>query len=308
MSRHGRPPAILALLCCLAIDVLPASAQGNGRGNAYGQNKRPSGGGAVSSTSGGTGEAPAAGRLAPPILDGSGVRAFGSWLDDASVMTPGSGYASFAVSYWRLPGFTEIDVPAFDVGLAVSPRVQVGLSLPVYHASEPGGPVARGVGDLQLSSKIQLRDPASAHHGIGVALTPLIEVLSVAPAPGSSRIYWALPGSVELRRDGWRTYGSAGYFSRGAVFASGAVEVSVTDRMWVTGTISQSRSVKEDDLSQALGLSPVRTDVSGGTTVLVTDTFAVFGSLGRTLSRLDPNRADLFVVGGLSINFAAWTR
>ena len=307
MSRHARIAAAGALLCVL-FDSMPAAAQGNGRGNAFGQNKRPSGSSTSSPAAGGSDVAAADG-ASSVSLDGPGIRAFGSWLDDASIMSAGSGYASFAVSYWRLPGFTEVDVPALDVGIALTSRVQVGASVPVYHAREPGGPVARGVGDLQFSSKIQLRDPAAGkRHQIGLAITPMLEVLSTAPVPGSSRVFWALPASIELRRKGWRTYGSAGYFSRGAVFSSGAVEVSVSDRTWITGTVSQSRSVKRDDLSEALGLSPVRTDVTGGATVLVTDTLAVFGSLGRTLSRLDPNRADLFVVGGLSMNFAAWTR
>ena len=289
----------------------PAGAQGNGRGNAYGHNKRPSTSGSTpapspaSSSSAGGADA-AAGEAAVVLPEAIGVRAFGSWLDDASMMTPGTGYASFAVSYWRLPGFTEIDVPAFDVGIGLTPRVQVGASIPVYHAREPGGPVVRGLGDLQLSSKIQLRDPSAGTTHIGFSVTPMVEVLSTAPSPGASRMYWALPVSMEFQGTGWRTYGSAGYFSRGAVFTSGALEFAAAERLWLTGTISQSRSIKRDELSEALGVSKLRTDVSGGATTVLSDTIAVFGSIGRTLSRQDPNRANLFLVGGVSMNFVAW--
>jgi hypothetical protein len=300
-------PAFCLSLCALLVPG-PAAAQGNGRGNAFGHNKRPSTGGGSTSTAASSGTSSAAAEGGSPVQpQGTGIRNFGSWLDDASVMAPGSGFMSFAVGYWRMPGFTEFDVPAFDVGLGVTNRVQVGASVPVYHAGEPGGPIARGLGDMYLSSKIQLRDPAGTGTHIGFAIVPVLEWLSVAPAEGS-RASWALPGAVELQGSGWRTYGSAGYFSRGSVFAAGALEVSVSRRAWVTGTISQSRSVKRDDLSEALGFAKGRTDVSGGLTFAASDAMALFGNVGRTLSTVDPNRAILSITGGLAVNFAAWGR
>ena len=317
MRGHVRIVAGSCALLWTLLGVIPAAAQGNGRGNAHGHNKRPSGGSSSSGSSsptssnsaGGSVEAPE-GNIEAAVVspEGTGVRAFGSWLDDASMMNPGSGYASFAVSYWRMPGFTEVDVPTFDAGIGLTPRVQVGASVPVYHAGEPGGPVARGLGDLQLTSKIQLRDPSAGGGQIGFALSPMVEVRSSAPAPGSSRYGWAVPVSMELQRTGWRVYGSTGYFSRGALFASGALEYALTERTWLTGTLSQSHSIKRDDLSEALGLAKVRTDVGGGVTMLVTETIAVFGSVGRTLSTQDANRTDLSLVGGLSMSFVAWTR
>lgn len=298
MFRRCRGSAALCLLFCAVLAPLPAAAQVKGHGNAFGHGK----GGAGGVTTG-----PSAAGAPAVQPDGTGVRNFGSWLDDASVMTPGSGFMSFAVGYWRTPGFTEFDAPSFDIGVGLGRRVQIGASVPVYHASEPGGPIARGVGDLYLSSKIQLRDPAGGKgKRIGFAVIPVVEILSVAPATGGGRVSWALPGSIEVQRDGWRAYGSAGYFSRGSLFASGAVEFSLTDRAWVTGTISESRSNKRDDLSRALGFSKIRTDVSGGVTVAVSNTMALFGMVGRTISRQDPNSARLFITGGLSMNFAAW--
>ena len=277
----------------------PAGAQGKGGGNAFGHakgNASAAATAAASSSSSGSIDSGTAG----PRPELTGVRNFGSWLDDASVLSPGDGLLSLSSGYWRLPSVTEVDVPSFDVAFGLSKRVQAGLSVPVYHASVPGGPVVRGLGDLYLNSKIQLRDPAS---GFGVAVIPLLQVLSAELVPGGGRVSWALPVSLELQRPGFRAYGSTGYFSRGSLFASAALEVPVADRVWVTGTLSQSHSVKDDAEADALGLSKNRTDVSGGVTWAAADGLAIFGSLGRTLSTTDPNRTRIFLMGGVSIGW-----
>ena len=299
MIARGARIIAAAMLCSL---LGAALAEAQGRGNAFGHNKRPSGAAATSSSA--TDIAVQGG--ASIAMPETGVRAFGSWLDDATVIEPGSGYVSFSAGYWRMPGFTEFDVPAFDVGVGLGRRLQVGASVPVYHAREPGGPISRGVGDLVLTAKLQLRDPAASRsRGIGVAVTPMLDVSSVAPEPGSSRTSWALPASLEWQSHQWRAYGSVGYFSRGAIFTSGAFELPVSNRTWLTGTVSQSRSIK-DDGGEMSGIPRVRTDVSGGATFAATPTIAVFGSAGRTLSRIDPNRSNLSLVAGVSMNFAAW--
>ena len=117
------------------------------------------------------------------------------------------------------------------------------------------GSVARGIGDLYLSGKIQLRDPSARGRRVGFSTTPLVEILSYAPRPDSSRFGWAIPGNIVIRGTRWRTFGSAGYSSQGALFASGAVEAALSNRAWVTGSISRSHSIEKDDLSVALGLT-----------------------------------------------------
>ena len=277
-------------LLLLAVCVAPVAAQG--RGNAHGLAKRNV------STSAPSGGAAAAGDDAS--IPGAGFRNFGSWLDDATVMEDGGGFVSLALSYWRTPSFREIDFPVMDGGLSVHRRVQFGLSAPYYHASEFGAPAVRGLGDVYMSLKVQLKDPAQ--HRAGLAVSPVLEVLS-APLPGDSdRVHWGLPLSVELRRSGWRTYATAGYFSRGALFASGAVEVPVSERAWVTAALSQSHSMKRDDLSFALGLSKNRTDVSGGLAFSLRPSAVVFGSIGRTLSRQDASATSVMFTTGLSMS------
>jgi hypothetical protein len=296
--------AVLAGICALA-PATRADAQGNGRGHAYGKrNQSASGSGAAPAPAASSGGG-AAHELQPA---GAGIRNFGAWLDDASVMPQGQGALTVSFAYWRTPSYREFDFPVADGAIGVSRRVQFGISVPYYHASEPGGPVARGLGDLYLSTKIQLREPSATGSRVGFAVTPLLEILSFAPSPDHGRVSWALPANVEFPGEGWRAFGSAGYFSRGSVFASGALEIALSDRTWLTGSISQSHSLERDDLSTALGLAQTRTDASGGLGVSVLSNVAVFGTVGRTLSSRDPTSASLFLTSGVSLSFDARSR
>lgn len=294
MSKRyvGALTAVVSL--CVAAS---AAAQGNGNGYGKNKNKPP-----VSSTSSSTSSAsgPSAAAEFGGTIPGTGIRNFGAWLDDASMIAPGQGYVSFGFGFWKMPGYREIDVPTIDAGFGLHKRVQVGASMPFYHASEPGGPMTRGFGTMYLNAKIQLRDPAKG--GPGFSVTPAIEVLSAAPL-GGDRVSVALPVSIELQRTGWRAYGSTGYFSRGALFASGAVEKSLTERAWITGSITHAYSMDPDPLSVALGLSQTHTDVNGGAAFIVRDGIAAFGSIGRTISKKDANSAELMLSAGVSFSF-----
>ncbi len=281
---------------CLAA---PAVAQGKGHGKALGHGKTTASPAPAAVTSA---NASAPGGV--PSGELTGVRNFAAWLDDASIIEPGSGVMSFAAGYWRLAGFSELDVPSFDVGVGLARRVQVGASVPVYHASATGGPVARGIGDMYLNAKVQLREPAAGPGGrIGVALVPLVQILSAEPALGEGRVSWGLPVAIEVQRSGWRLYGSTGYFSRGSLFASAAVELPVAERAWITGTLTQSHSTRADAGADALGLPSNRTDISGGVTWAAANRVALFGLIGRTLSRSHPTDTHLFVTGGVAVNF-----
>ena len=282
-----RRPAIawVALAGSLAV-ASPALAQGHG--NAFGHYKST-----VSSASSPTpSSAPQGASIA-----GTGVRNFGSWLDDASVLTPGEGFVSFGFSLFKTPVYREVDLPSIDSGFAVNRKLQVGMSVPYSLANEPGSTVARGFGDVYLSGKYQVRAPSAKR--LGFAVIPLVEVLSVAP-PSGSRVQWALPVSVEQQHSGWRLMGTGGYFSRGALFGSGAVEFELSERAWATGSLSHSYSLKSDELSAALGLTRARTDVSGGLTWALRPDIGIYGSLGRTISSRDNNSASLVAAVGVS--------
>lgn len=231
---------------------------------------------------------------------GVDVRNFGTWLDDASVMGMGSGFVTLGFAYWRGPDFREFDLPMVDTGMALHPRVQAGVSFPYYYAGPPNGPVTKGVGNVYLTTKVQLRDPSS--HPVGFAVTPMLEVLDNAPLTGN-RVNWALPGNVEYRRQGWRTFASGGYFSRGALFASGAVEATVSERAWVMASLSQSYSTKADEMTTVLALPRGQTDISGGLTVALNPKVAVYGTVGHTISHRESNAGTLNLASGVSFNF-----
>jgi hypothetical protein len=281
-------------LCLCVCPALAAHAAAQGNGNAYGHGKNPKPP-AVTVNAG-----PSGGGAEEIQIPGTGIRNFGSWLDDATLMEPGQAFMSIGFGLWKMPGYQEFDFPTIDTAIGLHRRVQLGVSAPFYHAHEPGGPTARGVGNLYFSSKVLLRDPAA--HRLGFSVTPTLEVLS-SPAADGGRMSWALPVNMEVQGTAWRFYGSTGYFSRGALFASGALEHQLTDRAWVTGTISHSHSIDPDPLSVALGLTQTRTDVSGGAAVSLTPHLAAFGSVGRTISKRDANSATLMLTGGVAINF-----
>ena len=289
---------MLAAICMLA-GATPAGAQGNsGFGHSHGGGRvtAPSSAPVPSSSS-----SSSSGQSAGNDATGIDVRNFGTWLDDASVMSSGTGAATFGFAYWRGPGFREFDLPMLESSLAVHRRVQVGMSLPYYYANETGGPVAKGFGNMYLTTKVQLRDPGS--HPLGLAVTPMLEVLDRQPVTGGGRVNWALPGNVELRRHGWRAFGSGGYFSRGALFASGAVEAALSDRAWVMSSVSQSYSTRADALTDALALPRGQTDVTGGLTLAVAKNVAVYGNVGHTISNREINGGSLNVAAGVSVNF-----
>ena len=270
----------------------PVAAQGNSHGNAYGHYKNT-----VASAT--TSPAPTAANVVQgTAISGTGVRNFGSWLDDASVLDPGNGFVSFGFGLWKTPTYRELDLPTIDSGFAVSRRLQVGMTVPYYHASETGVPVGHGFGDVYLNAKVQLREPGPDRFGVGVI--PMLEILSVQPLDGSSRVHWAVPVSVERQMSGWRLMASGGYFSRGALFGAGALEFELSKRAWLTGALSHSYSTHHDDLSAALGFHKARTDASGGLTYAVRPDIAVYGSLGRTISAGDANSASLIASAGIS--------
>jgi hypothetical protein len=265
----------------------PVAAQGNGHGNAYGHYHSTTT--SAASSQGGSNSTP---------IPGTGVRNFGSWLDDASMQDPGRGFFSMGFGLFKTPVYREVDLPSIDSGFAVNRRLQVGMTVPYYYANAPGGPVAHDFGDAYLNAKYQLRAPSRRR--TGVAIIPMVEVLSVAPPSGGSRLHWALPVSVERQFRGWRAMATGGYFSRGALFGAGAFEKKMSKRTWATGSLSHSYSTHRDDLSTALGFHRARTDVSGGVNYALRPDVSVYGNLGRTISARDDNSASVILSAGVS--------
>lgn len=222
-------------------------------------------------------------------------RQYGTWLDDATILTRGEGQVAIGVGYWRMAGGSQISIPTLSAAYGVAPRLQLAASVPFYRASFDGLSM-RGLDDVHLSAKIVARDAAGG--GVGIAVSPLIEVLSPAWATGG-RIEWAIPGHIEFRAGAMRVYGSAGYFSRGAVFTGAGVEWPGPMLTSMSASLTQSHSLNTGTTSGN------RIDAAVSVARSVTGTIAAYGTFGRTVSSDAGEGTPLAVAAGLVIRFGS---
>jgi hypothetical protein len=262
----------------------PAAAQGRGR---------PKGVKAQTSTNQGP---------SSPATPTVSFRQFGSWLDDASAPTPGEGRTGIGIGYWRVSGGSQVDVPMLDIGYGLTNRVQISASVPFYRTTFEGT-TTRGLDDMYLSGKFTAIDPGSNDSQFGIAVSPVLEILSAGAVDG--RLHYALPVSFELRRQPYRLYGSAGYFSRGSLFSGAAVEWGMPHGFVVTAAFTQAYSTKDDPLSDQLGVSKQRMDLNAGIGYALGESAVTYVSVGRSLSSIAEGGTTFGISGGVSIRFAA---
>jgi hypothetical protein len=132
----------------------------------------------------------------------------------------------------------------------------------------------------------------------------VVEVLSSGNPDG--RVHFALPVTMELRRQPFRVYGSTGLFTRGSFFSGGALEWAAPGGVVITGSLTQAYSLKEDAVLDSLGVGRRRADVSIGAAYPVSS-MAVFASVGRSLTSLAEGGTSLAVSGGISFRFSTAT-
>ena len=154
--------------------------------------------------------------------------------------------------------------------------------------------------DVYMGAKYTLIDPTLTVSELGLAISPVVEVLSAGAIDG--RVHFALPVSVELRRLPFRIYGSAGYFTRGSIFGGTALEWTTDSGLSLTGTVMQSYSVKTPT---DVGAARQHADIGIGAAIPVGQRLSVFGSLGRSLTSVDAGGASLAATGGLAMRFTA---
>lgn len=286
-------PAILAISFAIATD---AAAQGRGRPKGPKTTPQQTTTGASQQSSAGVDAVTAAAGGA------ASFRQFGAWLDDASAPAPHEGRTGIGFGYWRLSGGSQMNAPTFDVGYGLTDRLQVSASVPFYHTSFAGA-TYRGLDDVYISGKYTLLDPTLTESEFGLAVSPVVEVLSAGAPDG--RLHVGFPVSVELRRLPFRVYGSAGYFSRGSLFTGGAVEWTASSGMVLTGALVQSYSLKDDVTLDALDIGQQRVDVMGGVGYPLGRTAAAYASVSRSLTSIDEGGTILSFSVGLSFRFAA---
>jgi hypothetical protein len=225
---------------------------------------------------------------------------FGAWLDDATLEGRGTARVTIGAGYWRTDGARQIDVPMIDAGYDLSDRIRVSAFVPFYRASS-SAQWTTGLDDVYLSTKLVLIDAARAGRRFGLAVSPTLEVLSSAFATGD-RVHWVLPVSAEVRAARrLRIYTAGGYFSRGAAFGGIAGEWTFPPSSVVWLSLTDSFAL-ETGTELTLPMSDRHlTNVAVGLTQLLNERFAVYVSVGRTISRTSSGSPTTGVGGGISI-------
>jgi hypothetical protein len=274
MTSSGFAFGLASVVLTLAIAV-PVAAQGKS-GKNHGKPAAPS----PTSTSG--------------ITTAQTSTAPFAWMDDASLMAPGTVWLGVSMVRWYGGGTSESVVPVFDGSIGLTPRVQLGASVPR---------VAGGIGTTFFTAKIGLLE--SERGGFKVAVGPTLEILNraamLAGPAGQSRTQWGLPVSVQIDREAARIYGSSGYFSPGVWYAGAGIGTSLSDRLGVSMSFSHAWTSQATTGTPAIA-GPRRNDLSGGASFGVTPNIAVFGSLGQTIATAAGNGAGTTLSFGLSLS------
>ena len=153
----------LALIAASAVMTLAvatsARAQGNGRGRGNGHKSTPPSSSSLPGSPGST-------TSASPL----------SWVDDASLLAPGSMSLTVSAIRWSGADLSEVYVPIVDAAVGLTNRLQLGASVPHVVGSADGTAVG-GFGTSYISGKIAvLTEP-----DIKVAVSPILEILGAAP-------------------------------------------------------------------------------------------------------------------------------
>lgn len=310
MSRfHQRATRAALALAVLGLLAPGAHAQGRGHGPpaAHGRPGAGGGGNAGAPRGGAGASVDAAAGIGPTGNAEFAVRNFGSWVDDTYVLPRGEAWVGLGAGYWRLPYASQVDAPMISTSIGVVNRLHISATVPVASVRYPDGFSTTRVGDAYISAKIGVRGAA---RGVGVAISPVVEVLSDGSWPTADggtigRLHWAVPVNLEYRGAGWRTYGSAGYFSRGAVFGSGTLDISLGTHAGVLALVSHSYSTRDPLVPPGVDVHRSRTDASGGVYVLPRPSLSLYALAGRTMSQIDDYASKFFVSGGVSLRVAS---
>lgn len=296
----GSPASILACAAVALVVATPVFAQGKNQGK----------GSAKSSNAGGNGGGKGAESVTPPsevafaapigLSSGSASTPF-AWIDNASLVAPGAVWIGLSTVRWQNAGLSEVNFPVLDAAVGMTPRLQIGASVPRIVANEAFGRPA-GFGTTFLNAKIAIFK--DRERPFKAAVAPTLEILSAAAmqfAPlGQNRVQFGLPFSVEFDRGVSRMYGSSGYFSPGVWYAGAGVGTQIGSRVGVAVSFSQAwtRSIQDDPSLAA----PRRHDLSTGISLDLTPNVGVFGSVGRTIGTAAQFGAGTTVSVGLSLS------
>ncbi len=218
-----------------------------------------------------------------------------AWIDDASVLPPGTVAVSVSALRWQGTDLSEVDAPVVGVAAGLMPRLQIGASIPHAVGNDISG-VVGGLGTTYVSAKIGVLTGAPS--GVKLAVAPTIEILGSGAlqslAPDVSRTQFGLPVSLEIDRRVARVFASAGFFSQRVWFAGGGVGAQATPRIGVSAAFS--RAWRTDPLDGIVG---DRRELSGSVAFSPRADLSLYGSLGRTIATSDLDGAGTTLTGGV---------
>ena len=281
------------LASALALAIFPASlARAQGKSQEHKQNPPPS-----------RSDLPASG-VTPGV---AGPTPF-AWIEDASLIEPGSVSVTTSFVRWQGTDLGEVDLPVIEAAVGLAPRVHLAATVPrVVGSTDPLG-ASGGVGTSYFSAKVAIVDDRTS--GVKLSVAPTLEVLGTGVlqslTPGERRVHFGLPVSVEGSRGAVRGYGGGGYFSRGIWFTGAGIAVRAADKTYVSAGYNRSwrRAVTVDvPLSDRS-----RNELTGGAAYALARSLSVFGSIARSIATLDENGAGTTFAAGLSVFFSPPTR
>jgi hypothetical protein len=259
--------------------ALPVHAQGNsnGKGNPH-KSTPPS-------------SSPMPGPVTGPTATASPI----AWLDDASLLAPGSMALTISTMRWSGTDLSETHFPIVEAAAGLTPRVQVGVNVPHVVGSPDG---TGGFGTSFISAKIGVLTKES---GLKLAVSPMIEILAAGAMqalPSEGRTQFGVPVSAEYTQGSTRLFASTGFFSHGVWFAGGGAGIQATPRVGVTASFTRSWTGAD-----VTGVGRDRQELSGAVSYFVKSQIAVYGALGSTIATTDENGAGTTVSGGVTFLF-----
>ena len=238
----------------------------------------------------------------PAVGTSSGDGAPFAWLDDASVLEPGSISVAVSMVRWQDSGASEVVAPVVDVAIGLAKRMHLTASVPRVPGSAGGVDAGSEIGTSFFSVKVAMFDDPK--RGVKLSVAPTLEMLGSGVLqsiePGASRVQFGLPVSAELDRGALRLFAGGGYFSGGVWFSGVGAGIRVSPRVSYSGSFSRAWRRAE---VPGVPSDRDRNEVSGSASYAVTPRISVFGSLGRTIATLDENGAGTTLGCGFSVFF-----
>ncbi len=237
------------------------------------------------------------------------VSAPGALLDDYEVVEPRSITFTFGAGYLKVPSGYDVWMPSSDLSIGLTRWMDVSLFSSVSKNSfETFRTTA--MGDAYINAKFVLLREGPRRPGI--ALQPALEVLgrpSLANNPlAPNKVNAAFGGMLGKNiRDTVRIYSHSGYFTRGIVFTSAAMEITRFSRITPVAFATFGALTDHRETAAELLLNASRLDVGGTLGVRLAKDWSAFVSASRSLGRRDFNSVSIAVGGGVSYTWRPWS-